>query len=71
MHKDIPVSEEELIIIENALDDAREYLRKDTSPDADKLRKEIAGAGQIVSSNLSGDVSYQTWGIWLTKVGFV
>ena len=71
MHKEIPVSEEELIIIENALDDAKEYLRKDTNPDADKLRKEITGAGHIVSSKLSSDVSYQTWGIWFTKVGFV
>jgi hypothetical protein len=71
MVKEIPVSEEELVIIENALDEAREYLRRDTTPDGAILRDEITRAGQIVSSKMSSDVSYQTWGIWFTKVGFV
>ena len=71
MPKEIPVSEEELVIIENALDEAREYLRRDTTPDGAILRDEITRAGQIVSSKMSSDVSYQTWGIWFTKVGFV
>lgn len=71
MPKDIPVSEEELIIIEKALDDAREFLRRDESPDAAKLKEDISGAGHIVSAKLLSDVSYQTWGIWFTKVGFV
>jgi hypothetical protein len=71
MLKEIPVSEEELIIIENALDEAREYLRKDTTPDASKLKEDITRAGQIASAKLLSDVSYQTWGIWFTKVGFV
>ncbi len=71
MPKEIPVSEEELVIIENALDEAREYLRRDTTPHGAKLRDEITRAGQIVSSKMSSDVSYQTWGIWFTKVGFV
>jgi hypothetical protein len=71
MLKEIPVSEEELVIIENALDEAREYLRRDTTPDGAILRDEITRAGQIVSSKMSNDVSYQTWGIWFTKVGFV
>lgn len=71
MGKEIPVSEEELVIIENALDEAREYLRRDTTPDGAILRDEITRAGQIVSSKMSSDVSYQTWGIWFTKVGFV
>jgi len=71
MLKEIPVSEEELVIIENALDEAREYLRRDTTPDGAILRDEITRAGQIVSSKMSSDVSYQTWGIWFTKVGFV
>jgi len=71
MLKEIPVSEEELIIIENALDEAKEYLRKDTTPDAAKLREGITGAAKIVSAKLLSDVSYQTWGIWFTKVGFV
>ena len=71
MPKEIPVSEEELVIIENALDEAREYLRRDTTPDGAILRDEITRAGQIVSSKMSSDISYQTWGIWFTKVGFV
>jgi hypothetical protein len=71
MLKEIPVSEEELTILENALDEAREYLRKDTTREGAKLREEITRAGQIVSSKLLSDVSYQTWGIWFTKVGFV
>jgi hypothetical protein len=71
MVKEIPVSEEELVIIENALDEAREYLRRDTTPDGAILRDEITRAGQIVSSKMLSDVSYQTWGIWFTKVGFV
>ena len=71
MLKEIPVSEEELVIIENALDEAREYLTRDTTPDGAILRDEITRAGQIVSSKMSRDVSYQTWGIWFTKVGFV
>lgn len=71
MLKEIPVSEEELIIIESALDEVGEYLKNDTTPDGAKIREEIIGAGQIVSSKLLSDVSYQTWGIWFTKVGFV
>jgi hypothetical protein len=71
MVKEIPVSEEELVIIENALDEAREYLRRDTTPDGAILRDEITRAGQIVTSKMLSDVSYQTWGIWFTKVGFV
>ena len=71
MVKEIPVSEEELVIIENALDEAREYLRRDTTPDGAILRDEITRAGQIVSSKMLSDVSYQTWGILFTKVGFV
>ena len=71
MLKEIPVSEEELIIIEKALDDAREYLKSDTMPDGAKLREEITKAGQVVSSKLSSDISYQTWGIWFTNIGFV
>jgi hypothetical protein len=71
MLKEIPVSEEELVIIENALDEAREYLRRDTTRDGAILRDEITRAGEIVSSKMLSDVSYQTWGIWFTKVGFV
>ena len=71
MLNEIPVSEEELIIIESALDEVGEYLKNDTTPDAAKIREEIIGAGQIISSKLLSDVSYQTWGIWFTKVGFV
>ncbi len=71
MLNEIPISEEELIIIESALDEVGEYLKNDTTPDGAKIREEITGAGQIVSSKLSSDVSYQTWGIWFTKVGFV
>ena len=71
MLKEIPVSEEELVIIENALDEAREYLRRDTTPDGAILRDEITRAGEIVSSKMLSDVSYHTWGIWFTKVGFV
>jgi len=71
MLKEIPVSEEELIIIESALDEVGEYLKNDTTPDGAKIREEIIGAGQIVSSKLLSDVSYKTWGIWFTKVGFV
>ena len=71
MLNEIPVSEEELIIIESALDEVREYLKNDTTPDGAKIREEIIGAGQIVSYKLLSDVSYQTWGIWFTKVGFV
>ena len=71
MLKEIPVSEEELVIIESALDEAIEYLTRDTTPDGAILRDEITRAGQIVSSKMLSDVSYQTWGIWFTKVGFV
>jgi len=71
MLKEIPVSEEELIIIESALDEVGEYLKNDTTLDGAKIREEIIGAGQIVSSRLLSDVSYQTWGIWFTKIGFV
>lgn len=71
MLKEIPVSEEELIILESALDEVGEYLKNDTTPEGEKIREEIIGAGEIVSSKLSSDVSYQTWGIWFTKVGFV
>lgn len=71
MLKEIPVSEEELIIIESALDEVDEYLKNDTTPEGAKIREEIIGAGQIVSSKLLSDVSYQTWGIWFTKIGFV
>jgi hypothetical protein len=71
MLKEIPVSEEELIIIESALDEVEDYLKNDTTPEGAKIREEIIGAGQIVSSKLLSDVSYQTWGIWFTKVGFV
>lgn len=71
MLKEIPVSEEELIIIESALDEVGEYLRNDTTPEGAKIREEIIGAGQIISSKLLSDVSYQTWGIWFTKIGFV
>jgi hypothetical protein len=71
MLKEIPVSEEELTIIESALDEVGEYLKNDTTPEGAKIRGEIIGAGQIVSSKLLSDVSYQTWGIWFTKIGFV
>jgi hypothetical protein len=71
MLKEIPVSEEELTIIESALDEVGEYLKNDTTPEGAKIREEIIGAGQIVSSKLLSDVSYQTWGIWFTKIGFV
>jgi hypothetical protein len=71
MLKEIPISEEELLILENALDHAKEYMRMDTTPEGAKLREEITRAGQLVSSKLLSDVSYQTWGIWFTKVGFV
>ena len=71
MLKEIPVSEEELTIIESALDEVGEYLKNDTTPEGAKIREEIIGAGQIVSSRLLSDVSYQTWGIWFTKIGFV
>ncbi len=71
MLKEIPVSEEELIIIESVLDEVGEYLKNDTTPEGAKIREEIIGAGQIVSSKLLSDVSYQTWGIWFTKIGFV
>jgi hypothetical protein len=71
MLKEIPVSEEELEILENVLDEAKEYMRKDTTLEGAELREEIIRAGQIVSSKLLSDVSYQTWGIWFTKVGFV
>ena len=71
MLKEIPVSEEELIIIESALDEVGEYLKNDTTPEGAKIKEEIIGAGQIVSSKLLSDVSYQTWGIWFTKIGFV
>jgi hypothetical protein len=71
MLKEIPVSEEELTIIESALDEVGEYLKYDTTPEGAKIREEIIGAGQIVSSKLLSDVSYQTWGIWFTKIGFV
>jgi len=71
MLKEIPVSEEELIIIESVLDEVGEYLKNDTTPEGAKIREEVIGAGQIVSSKLLSDVSYQTWGIWFTKIGFV
>ena len=71
MLKEIPVSEEELIILESALDEVGEYLKNDTTPEGAKIREEIIGAGEIVSSKLLSDVSYQTWGIWFTKIGFV
>jgi hypothetical protein len=71
MLKEIPVSEEELIIIESALDEVGEYLKNDTTPDAAKIKEELIGAGQIISSKLLSDVSYQTWGIWFTNIGFV
>jgi len=71
MLKEIPVSEEELIIIENALYEVIEYLRKDTTPNATKLKEDIAVARQLLSAKLLSDVSYQTWGIWFTKAGFV
>lgn len=71
MLKEIPVSEEELTIIESALDEVGEYLKNDTTPEGAKIREEIIGARQIVSSKLLSDVSYQTWGIWFTKIGFV
>jgi hypothetical protein len=71
MLNEIPVSEEELIIIESALDEVGEYLKNDTTPEGAKIKEEIIGAGQIVSSKLLSDVSYQTWGIWFTKIGFV
>jgi hypothetical protein len=71
MLKEIPVSEEELEILENVLDEAKEYMRKDTTLEGAELTEEIIRAGQIVSSKLLSDVSYQTWGIWFTKVGFV
>jgi len=71
MLKEIPVSEEELTIIDSALDEVGEYLKNDTTPEGAKIREEIIGAGQIVSSKLLSDVSYQTWGIWFTKIGFV
>jgi hypothetical protein len=71
MLKEIPVSEEELTIIESALDEVGEYLKNDTTPEGAKIKEEIIGAGQIVSSKLLSDVSYQTWGIWFTKIGFV
>ena len=71
MLKEIPVSEEELTIIESALDEVGGYLKNDTTPEGAKIREEIIGAGQIVSSKLLSDVSYQTWGIWFTKIGFV
>lgn len=71
MPSDIQVSEEELIIIEKVLDDVREYLRRDATPDVSKLKEDLTRAGQIVSTKLLSDVSYQTWGIWFTKVGFV
>jgi len=71
MLKEIPVSEEELTIIESALDEVGEYLKNDTTQEGAKIREEIIGAGQIVSSKLLSDVSYQTWGIWFTKIGFV
>jgi hypothetical protein len=71
MPNDIQVSEEELIIIEKVLDDVREYLRRDVAPDVSKLKEDLTRAGQIVSAKLLSDVSYQTWGIWFTKVGFV
>jgi len=71
MLKEIPVSEEELTIIESALDEVGEYLKNDTTLEGAKIREEIIGAGQIVSSKLLSDVSYQTWGIWFTKIGFV
>jgi hypothetical protein len=71
MLKEIPVSEEELTIIESALDEVGEYVKNDTTPEGAKIREEIIGAGQIVSSKLLSDVSYQTWGIWFTKIGFV
>ena len=71
MLKEIPISEEELLILENALDQAKEYMRMNTTQEGAKLREEITRAGQLVSSKLLSDVSYQTWGIWFTKVGFV
>jgi hypothetical protein len=71
MLKEIPVSEEELIILENALDEVIEFLRKDTTPNATKLKEDVAVARQILSAKLLNDVSYQTWGIWFTKAGFV
>lgn len=71
MLKEIPVSEEELIILENALDEVIEFLRKDTTPNATKLKEDVAVARQLLSAKLLSDVSYQTWGIWFTKAGFV
>lgn len=71
MLREIPVSEEELIILENALDEVIEYLRKDTTPNATKLKEDVAAARQLLSAKLLSDVSYQTWGIWFTKAGFV
>jgi len=71
MLREIPVSEEELIILENALDEVIEFLRKDTTPNATKLKEDVAVARQLLSAKLLSDVSYQTWGIWFTKAGFV
>lgn len=71
MPNDIQVSEEELIIIEKVLDDVSEYLRSDATPEVFKLIEDLTRAGQIVSAKLQSDVSYQTWGVWFTKVGFV
>ncbi len=71
MLREMLVSEEELIIIENALVDAREYLRKDLTSNATMLKEKISEAGQLVSNKLLIDVSDQSWGIWFTKTGFV
>ncbi|HYY86177.1 MAG TPA: hypothetical protein VE594_03630 [Nitrososphaeraceae archaeon] len=71
MAREILVSEEELVIIENALDEAREYLRKDLAPNTTILKEKISAAEQIVSDKLSITLSEQSWSIWFTKTGFI
>lgn len=71
MIREMLVSEEELIIIENALNEAREYLRKDLTSNATLLKEKISEAGQLVGDKLLIDVSDQEWGIWFTKTGFI
>jgi hypothetical protein len=70
MLKETRISEEELIMIENALVQVREYLRSDAGSNAAKLKDNLTKAEQIVSNKLSNDLSNQTWEI-LSKVGFV
>lgn len=71
MAREIIVSEEELIIIENALDEAREYLRKNLTPITTILKEKVSAAGQLVSDRLSITASEQSWSIWCTKAGFI